>query len=325
MNVLVFGAGALGSVFGGFLARAGNDVVLVGRPWHLDAVAEAGLVIEGIWGTHRVSYARVARSTADLDGPFDLILVTVKSYDTATAAEAIRRLVGGGTLVVSLQNGLGNAEVLAAGVGRDRCAAGRVIFGAEITEPGRVRVTVCADDVVIGPAFPGAGRALHASIARAVAAIREAGIPCRAVEDVQPYIWAKAFYNCALNPLGALLGTDYGSLSDSPHTRVIMDHIIREAFAVARARGVGLPWSDADAYLRDFYTRMLPPTRDHRPSMLQDLERGRRTEIDALNGRIVTYGRESGIPTPYNEVITHLMRFCEVRAREKKCGRSEGI
>ena len=227
MHILVFGAGALGSVFGGFLARAGNNVVLVGRPWHLDAVTKEGLLIEGIWGEHRVSNLQVVYDLAELQEPFALILVTVKAYDTSPAARAIQPFVGPGTLVVSLQNGLGNAEILAASVGKEKCAAGRVIFGAEIVTPGRVQVTVCADDVVIGPALPGAGPALRHSIARAVAMIKEAGIPCRAVEDVQPYLWAKAFYNCALNPLGALLGVNYGRLHDNPHTRHILNGVMR--------------------------------------------------------------------------------------------------
>lgn len=316
MHILVFGAGALGSVFGGLLAQAGNDVVLVGRPWHLDAVTREGLLIEGIWGRHRVSNLRVVYDLAELQGPFALILVTVKAYDTSVAARAIQPFVGPDTLVVSLQNGLGNAEILAASVGKEKCAAGRVIFGAEIVTPGRVQVTVCADDVVIGPALPQAGAALRHSIARAVAIIKEAGIPCRAVEDVQPYLWAKAFYNCALNPLGALLGVNYGRLHDNPHTRRIMNGVIREAFAVAVSKGIKLPWQDADAYLYDFYTVLLPPTRDHRPSMLQDLERGRRTEIDALNGKIVAYGRETGTPTPYNEVLTNLVHFREISGKE---------
>lgn len=114
---------------------------------------------------------------------------------------------------------------------------------------------------------------------------------------VLSYVWAKAIFNCVLNPLGALLGVDYGTLADSAETRAVMDAIINECFAVSR----------------DFYEKLLPPTGDHRPSMLRDIERGRRTEIEALNGMIVRYGRREGIPTPVNEMISHLVRFRETR------------
>lgn len=305
------GAGALGSVFGGFLARAGYDVTLLGRPWHLQAVKQEGLSIEGIWGDYVVSGFSLALSAGELTGPFDLILVTVKSNDTRTMAMVAKNLLAPGGLVVSLQNGLGNGELLAEEIGRERCAAGRVIFGAEILSPGRVRVTVCADDVVIGPLGKGYSSARLEAIRECAAIINNAGIPCRYSDEVQVYLWAKALYNCALNPLGALLEVNYGALADHEGARYIMERIIDEAFAVARSRGVSLPWPDAQVYKKEFYEKMLPPTRNHRPSMLQDLERGRRTEIDALNGKIVDYGRKAGIATPVNETIRCLVKFRE--------------
>lgn len=310
LKVAVIGTGALGSVFGGFLANAGHEVDLLGRSWHLDWVAEKGLRIDGIWGKHRVEKCRLVTRPEELASDYDLVLICVKSYDTAATVRDCRHAVGKQTLVVSLQNGLGNIPVLTEHFGPERCAAGRVIFGAEIIKPGRVRVTVCADDVVLGPV----GEASNTeAIREAAEAINKAGIPCRYEEKVLSYIWAKAIYNCALNPLGALLGVDYGTLVDSPHTRAVIEAIIRECFAILKVRGTEMPWGTAEAYLVDFYEKLVPPTRSHRPSMLQDIERGRRTEIDALNGMIVYYGRETGVPTPVNEMISHLIRFREVR------------
>ncbi|NLO90004.1 MAG: ketopantoate reductase family protein [Clostridia bacterium] len=311
MRIAVLGAGANGSVFGGFLAKAGHEVSLLGRKKHMDAVKKGGLRIEGIWGEHLISHIKTADDESLLQPGYDLILITVKSYDTESMAPLAAKLLGKQGLVVSLQNGLGNEEILAREIGGEKCALGRVIFGAEVTAPGRVKVTVCADDVVLGPIkgdYP--GECLK-RIEKAASLINEAGIPCRYSGEVHKYIWAKVLYNCALNPLGALLGVNYGTLGDSPYARKIMDQMVREIFAVAEALGVELFWSRAEDYLREFYGNLLPPTKDHRPSMLQDIERGRRTEIDYLNGKIVEYGRGAGVDTPVNCCIADLVRFLE--------------
>ena len=167
MRVLVAGAGALGSVFGGFLRRAGLDVTLFGRAAHLDAIAREGLTVDGIWGTHHVDGFTVAADAAALRGPFDAILLTVKSYDTAAVADVVAPLLGAGGVAISLQNGLGNVEALEAAVGAERTLGARVIFGAIVAAPGHARVTVFADPTAVGALVPGefpqrdaAGRAL---------------------------------------------------------------------------------------------------------------------------------------------------------------------
>ncbi|HBT20810.1 MAG TPA: 2-dehydropantoate 2-reductase [Peptococcaceae bacterium] len=318
MKIAVLGAGAIGSVFGGFLAKAGHDVTLLGRSWHMDAINSHGLRIEGIWGEHLITNLKTADRESMLQSGYELILITVKSYDTEKMASLSAELMDDQGIAVSLQNGLGNREILEKEIGRERCALGRVIFGAEITSPGRVRVTVCADDVVLGPIKGSYPEVSIKKIKSAAAAINESGIPCRYSDDVEKYIWAKVLYNCALNPLGALLGVDYGSLGDSPYTRKIMDEVIKEIFSVADALGVDLFWTRAEDYIKEFYDTLLPPTRDHRPSMLQDIERGRRTEIDYLNGKIVEYGIRTGVKTPFNRCIADLVRFLEMKNKKNK-------
>jgi len=186
----------------------------------------------------------------------------------------------------------------------------RVIFGAELAAPGRVRVTVEAEPVRVGSADPGdaARTAAAAAWAEAFAA---AGIPAEPTADLIAELWAKVFYNAALNPLGALLGVPYGYLADDPDARVLMDQAIDEAFAVARAAGVRLAWPDAAAYRMTFYERLVPPTAAHRSSMLQDLERGRPTEIDAINGAVWRRGRAHDIKTPVNATLTRLIHAVE--------------
>jgi len=139
----------------------------------------------------------------------------------------------------------------------------------------------------------------------------QAGIPARFVDDIDAPIWGKVLYNAALNPLGALLEVPYGVLGEHAYTRALMEEILVEAYAVALACGICLPWGGPEAYIAHFWHDLLPPTADHRSSMLQDLENNRRTEIDALNGAIVRFGAERHVPVPVNTVIANLIRAAE--------------
>jgi 2-dehydropantoate 2-reductase len=311
MRVLVAGAGALGSVFGGFLHRAGCPVTLLGRGSHLDAIARSGLRITGIWGDHHLTgfaLGKVAARSADA------ILLTTKSYDTRTMVEQVAPGLAPEGVVISLQNGLGNVEAIEAVVSPARTLGARVIFGAEIIEPGCVRVTVYADRVLVGARQPGAYPALDQRAREWASRFDAAGIPAAYTDELEAVLWAKVFYNAALNPLGALLGVPYGALADHADTRAIMDAVIDEAFAVARAEGIRLSWASAAEYRALFYDRLVPSTVHHRSSMLQDLERGRCTEIEAINGAIWRRGAAHGIVAPVNETLTHLIRYREHRS-----------
>lgn len=304
-GVLVAGAGALGSVFGGLLARAGAQVTLLGRAVHLNAVREHGLAIDGLFGRHRVHRLTCATDVDEIRGRYETILLTVKSWDTRAMIERVAALLSEDGVVVCLQNGLGNVETVADVVGPSRVLGGRVIFGAELPAPGRVRVTVIADPVLVGSLAAGDPDARARAWAARFAA---AGIPSRHTDRLRSELWAKVLYNAALNPLGALLGVPYGRLPEDPDARATMDDVIDEAFAVARACGVALAWATPMEYRQTFYGRLVPSTADHRSSMLQDLERGRPTEIEAINGYVVRQGAAHGVPTPANTLLTRLVR-----------------
>lgn len=322
VRVLVAGAGAVGSVVGGLLAAAGHHVTLLGRAPHLAAIGAEGLVIEGLWGEHRVTGMSLAATAGEVTGEFDAVLLTVKSFDTAATLASIASLVAPGGCVISLQNGLGNVERVVAAVGEGRALGARVIFGAVLPRPGVARVTVFADPIALGAAAAGT-EAAEAAARVWVARFAAAGIPTEYAADVQAHLWTKIFYNAALNPLGALLGLPYGALADDPDARGIMDAIVDECFAVADARGVVPLVATADAYREVFYGRLVPSTAHHRSSMLQDLERGRPTEIEAINGCIWRYGREAGIPTPVNATMTRLVRFRERIGRQRSGPREQ--
>ena len=309
------GAGAIGSAVGGFLANAGHEVTLVGRRVHMDAIAEKGLNITGIWGDHRVTNLTVHSNSDSVSGFFDAVIVTVKSFDTADAIESCIHTVGPDTMVYAYQNGLGNAETIAERVGWDQTAGVRAIYGVRMEEPGSINITVIAEPTAIGPMNAETPSEPLKAMAQAM---DDAGLPTVYDDNIQATIWRKVAYNCMLNPLSALLDVPYGALGDYSDTKSIMEDAVRELYTVAQAKGVALSPDSADAYIEHFYNDLLPPTAAHYASMREDLLHGKRTEVDALNGAIARYGDELGIPAPTNHLLTRLIHAREAMARTSK-------
>lgn len=313
MRILVVGAGAMGSTVGGLMAQRGHAVTLLDCAGLMSAIRAKGLRITGIWGEHHVQSLRAETDASHLtSGAFDLILVSVKSYDTAGAIASVQHLVDDDTLVCSYQNGLGNAEKIAEVVGWERTIGARVIFGVRLVEPGHTEVTVIANPTALGAYHAGtpAGRV------RAIAAAMDAsGVPTVYTDKIATVLWAKIAYNCALNPLSALLDVPYGVLAETSDTVAIIREVIAELYAVAQPVNVLLEPARAEAYLELFFNELLPPTSAHYASMREDFRLKRRTEIDALNGAICAYGRQYGVPCPANMMLTRL-----VHAREHAVG-----
>ncbi len=309
MRILIYGAGAVGSVLGGLLASSGHEVTLLGRSWHLDAIQKQGLAIAGIWGNRTVQGLFLAKNLPQLDKPgtFDWIFVCVKSHQTAAVAKTLPQIIGPATLVCAFQNGLGNEEALREFVPQEKLALGRVIFGAEI-EPGSVTVTVNADDVRIGGSsakFPGQ------RLAELVDAFQKSGIPAQPTDKIQTVLWMKVLYNSALNGLSTLFDVPYGKLLDQVITKQLMEKIIVEAYQVAKVHKIVLEPDSAQSYLQLLFSQLIPNTAGHHSSMLQDLKRERLTEIDALNGAIARLGVAAGVPTPVNALVTRLVHTKE--------------
>ena len=311
MQILIAGAGAMGSVVGGFMAQAGHSVVLSGRKDHLDCITKHGLRISGIWGNHQVkeNLKCITKSTDIPDLSFDVIFITVKSYDTATVIHDVQSLMDTHTLVCSYQNGLGNGEIIAGQIGWERTIGARAIFGVKIIESGHVEVTVIAQPTALGCLRPGPDieriQALSVNM-------HDAGIPTVYTDSLETLIWAKVAYNSALNPLSALLDVPYGAVGESDETRSVVSEVIHELYSVGWACGVSLKPGSPAEFLELFYKILLPPTATHYASMREDLLRKRRTEIDALNGAIVRLGEKHTIQCPVNRLLTRL-----IRAREK--------
>ncbi|UCE86042.1 MAG: ketopantoate reductase family protein [Deltaproteobacteria bacterium] len=314
-EILIVGAGAVGLGIGSCLIGPERRVRFAARPETAAALRESGLVRSGIFG-RVVAKPDAFDAVAGLDAlprrAVDRILVCVKSYDSEAVARALAArpwLLHEQTRIVLFQNGWGNAEVFAGHLPRERVFAARVITGFRRHAANHVDVTVHAAPIHIGSPF-GCDAAPLTGLARAIDA---GGLPCRIASDITRDLWAKLLYNCALNPLGAILGVPYGALGETAPTRAIIDGIVREVFAAMAAAGYAAHWADADAYLADFYGQILPPTAEHESSMLQDLRAGKRTEIDALNGAVVKLAEKEGIATPVNAALANLIRFLEAK------------
>lgn len=305
MNILITGLGALGTVFACMLKTAGHAVHALTKDKYLDALSDRKVRVSGIWGEHEAVLDGIHASIDPLKSiSFGLIILTVKSFDTRTAITQVRPLVGRNTLVLVAQNGYGNYEIVSEVAGKEHTLLARIIFGAKLLAPGAAEVTVIADDVRIGQPHSAVPEARVREIA---AAINRSGIPASYSENVEAVLWDKILYNAALNPLGAVLECTYGRLAEHEGSRLIMDRIIDEIFLVARAHNIRLNWRTPEEYRLHFYTKLVPPTAKHFPSMYYDVKAGKRTEIDALNGAIVRLANGKGIAVPVNETITRII------------------
>ncbi len=316
MQILIYGAGALGQALGCMMAADGHQVDLVLRERFIEPIRQYGLRVTGIFGNRAALMRNIDlfSRASDSTKTYDATLITTKSHDTEFALQKLRPLKERTGVIVSMQNGCGNVEKVEEVFGPERSLGARVITGFEILKPGLINITVSADAIHIGNSRKGAPASMAVQLA---GAIDHAGHPCNAVGDIHQSLFAKLLYNCALNPLGAVLGVHYGALTENEGTKKIIDRIIEETFAVISALGGTTPWENARQYKVELYGRLLPATFNHRPSMLQDLENGKQTEIDALTGFVRDQGKKMGIPTPTCELLTLLVRFREQQNRHK--------
>lgn len=301
MKIAVVGPGAMGSLFGGLLARAGEDIWMVGRVGpKVEALQRNGLELEE--GGRRETFAVKATTEVATVGATDLVLICVKGYDTAAAAQAARALLGPETLVLTLQNGLGNAETIAAAVGEERTLVGVTAHGATLLGPGRVSHRG-AGDTVFGPL-----RGAPVSRVTEIAAVfSRAGIASRATPDPLPEVWGKLLTNAGINALTAICRLRNGDLLAHDGTRELLAAAVREGAAVAAAKGIRLPYPDPVAHTEE----VARATGANYSSMLQDVLARRRTEIDTINGALAREGASVGVPTPVNATLASLVRTIE--------------
>jgi 2-dehydropantoate 2-reductase len=297
LKVAVMGAGAVGCYYGGMLARAAHEVILIARPQHVDAIGRNGLRMETKTFDEQVRLAASADPSAVRGA--DLVLFCVKSTDTESAGAQIRPHLSRGALVLTLQNGVDNADRLRAVLPAHQVAAAVVYVATEMAGPGHVRHHG-RGELVIEPSDAGA------AVAQALTA---AGVPTEVSDNVRGALWMKLIINCAYNAISAIAQRPYGQNVQGEGIQDVMRDVVDECAAVARAEGVQLP-GDVDAAVRRIVDTM--PTQSS--STAQDLARGKRTEIDYLNGLVVRRGKALGIATPANRVLWASVKLLEERA-----------
>jgi 2-dehydropantoate 2-reductase len=298
-KVAVVGAGAVGGYFGGMLARAGAPVVFIGRPAFAEAVRKDGLFLDTTQFKERV----VATASSELAAARDaeIVLFCVKTTDTAATARELAKIVSPGALFVSMQNGVDNAEQIRAASGIDALAA-VVYVAASVPSPGTVK-HVGRGDLVLGPE--------NEKTRRVAELFTRAKVPCRISDNIAGELWTKLVWNCALNALSALGKVTYGDIIASADAKQLLEGTVYEVLAVARAAGIKPPGlEDPKAALAGAY-KIAEQMSATRSSTAQDMMRGKRTEIDSLNGFVARKGRELGVPTPLNHALYTLVKLAE--------------
>ncbi len=293
MKVAVVGAGAVGCYYGGMLARAGHDVTLIGRPQHVEAIERQGLRLETQTFDERIRVSASSEGSAVRSA--QLVLVCVKSTDTESAAAAIKPHLAPDAWVLSLQNGVENADRLRAILPQDVRAA-VVYIGTEMAGPGHVRHHGRGELII---------ERSRASDELAQALIA-AGVPTDISDNVRGALWAKLILNCAYNALSAITQLPYGRLVKGAGITAVMRDVVDECLAVAKADDVTIP-GDVDAAIR----KIAETVPGQYSSTAQDLARGKPSEIDHLNGVIVRRGAALGVATPVNRLLYALVKLLE--------------
>ncbi len=299
MKIAVVGTGGVGGYFGGLLARAGQDVHFIARGAHLEAIRASGLQVRSSSGEFVVNPALATDRPSEI-GPTDVVLFCVKTWDTETAARGVGPLLGRDTAVISFQNGVDNEDILASVLGGEHVLGGVAHVTSSIVEPGVIEQTSAAARIAFGELDGKRTPRVEAFYQAA----RASGIDAEISDDIQKEIWDKWVFICAMAGVCSVSRASLGQVLATVETRELFFDCMREVAAVGRSRGVRF---DSDLIERQLgRAEALGPAA--RPSMLHDLERGGRIELDSLNGAVVRLGAEQSVQTPINRFITAALR-----------------
>lgn len=294
MGLLIAGTGSLACLFAARLAASGNEVTMLGSwPEGLAALRINGVRLLDLDGTSQ-NFSVKVMDESDCQGNFLQCLVLVKSWQTERVAKQLGKCLSENGIALTLQNGLGNAEVLKVVLTPERAALGVTTVGARMVEPGTVQFT--GD----GKIFLGA----HPRLSRLEPLLRNAGFQVEIVSDPISLLWGKLVINAGINPLTALLRVANGVLMERPASRELLTEVVRETAFVATSQGINLPYPDPVSAVEEVALN----TAANYSSMLQDVMSGRDTEIEAINGAIVREGERIGVPTPFNWMLWHLVK-----------------
>jgi 2-dehydropantoate 2-reductase len=300
-KIAVIGAGAVGGYFGGMLARAGAPVVMIGRAPFAEAVNKNGLLLDTLQFKERVRVDAATEMEAARGA--EIVLFCVKTTDTAETTRALAPLLDPNAVAISLQNGVDNAEQIRAASGID--ALGAVVYvAASVPQDGSIK-HVGRGDLVIGPR--------NVRTERIAALFERAGVPCRISQNIEGELWTKLTWNCALNAVSALGRAKYGQIAANEDARKVVEQIVHEVLAVARAANVHPPGLEDPKVAFAGALKVASQMSEALSSTAQDMLRNKRTEIDSLNGYISRRGAALGVPTPVNHALYTLVKLAESR------------
>ena len=301
-RIAVVGAGAVGGYFGGLLARAGAPVVMIGRPAFVEAVKKNGLFLDTLHFQESV-HVEVSTDLSAIRGA-EIVLFCVKTTDNTATARAIAPLLAPNALVLSFQNGVDNVEQIRAAAAIE--ALPTVVYvAASVPEPGQVK-HVGRGDLIFGPR--------NEKTERVANLFSRANVPCRISDNIAGELWTKLIWNCALNAVSALGRAKYGQIAASADARRVVETLVDEVLAVARAVDIHPPGlEDPKAAIAGAF-KIATQMAEALSSTAQDMNRGKRTEIDSLNGYISRRGAELGVPTPVNHALYALVKLAEGRS-----------
>jgi len=300
-KIAVIGAGAVGGYFGGMLARAGAPVVMIGRAPFAEAVNKNGLLLDTLQFKERVRVDAATEMEAARGA--EIVLFCVKTTDTAETTRALAPLLDPNAVAISLQNGVDNAEQIRAASGID--ALGAVVYvAASVPQDGSIK-HVGRGDLVIGPR--------NVRTEQIAALFERAGVPCRISQNIEGELWTKLTWNCALNAVSALGRARYGQIAANEDARKMVEQIVDEVLAVARAANVHPPGLEDPKVAFAGALKVAGQMSEALSSTAQDMLRNKRTEIDSLNGYISRRGAALGVPTPVNHALYTLVKLAESR------------
>jgi 2-dehydropantoate 2-reductase len=303
MRIALVGAGAMGSLFAGYLSRSLEEV-WVYDTWkeHIEAIGRDGLLMTRQSEDRRVRL-RVTSNPAE-PGMVDLVLVFVKYIHTRQAIEDARSMIGFHTAVLTLQNGIGNVEILQEAVPVEQILFGLTTLTSELLGPGHIEESYQGQGET--HIWPLSGK-VDARVDQICSVFNQAGIHTQISPDVQLRIWKKLIINSCFNTLAAITHLRVGDLVDQPAVWPILEGLVSEIVQVGQKKGIPLNGTEA----REFLKQIGVEARDHVPSMVVDVKNNRKTEIDCLNGAIIREGESLGIPTPCNRILHGLIRVME--------------
>lgn len=306
MRIAVFGTGGVGGYFGGRLAQSGRDVTFIARGEHLRVIKAAGLKVDSVSGDFLVFPAKATDDVREA-GEVDLVIVGVKAWQVPEAARTMKPLVGPGTTVLPLQNGVDAVSQLVAELGSDSIIGGLCRIVSFVIEPGHIRHEGFTPSIVIGEL----DNKRTERITRIEQVFKHAGLEVTVAADIQVALWTKFLFIASFSGIGAIANAPAGVIRRDPKWRGKMLSAMEEIYALAQARGINLPANSVDTVMA--FVDALPE--DATSSMQRDIAAGRPSELESQNGSVVRMARETGIEVPTHDLICELLRPLEEKAR----------